>query len=62
MDQVQAEIAQLKALIDEQNKRQDVLLQYIKQTSSNVEESRVSTVLLSRQLIYSNSAFTLVES
>ncbi|XP_065898915.1 transient receptor potential cation channel subfamily A member 1 homolog isoform X2 [Dysidea avara] len=40
MDQVQAEIAQLKALIDEQNKRQDVLLQYIKQTSSNVEESR----------------------
>jgi len=38
MDQVQAEIAQLKALIDEQNKRQDVLLQFIKQTNSNIED------------------------
>ena len=40
MDQVQGEIVQMKALIDEQNKRQDVLLHFIEQTM-------VSTVLLS---------------
>jgi len=50
MDQVQEEIAQLKALINEQNKRQDVLLQFIKKTNSNIEDvfkylkSRVSTI------------------
>jgi len=48
MDQVQAEISQLKALIE---KQQDVLLQFMQQTNSKVEDvfkylkSKVSTVL-----------------
>ena len=37
MDYVQTEISQLKALINEQNKRQDILLQFVKKTNSKLD-------------------------